>query len=204
MIFMMGIFTLTGMNQEVSANSLDSTADVTLSKGVYLTAVPSFDFGRVTYVGDAETYVLEDLSQIGDREISWFDGTPPGEYPRVYASINDVPEGGIFNGSISFESSRGSGGGALASPRITSAGGGWYGTGAHPGYEATISFNGDKCSIIDIGAQSETGKNSYDLTKNTNEVWLLGAITTKRLNLPANLQAQEVTMTINWDIETAP
>ncbi|EHG5974442.1 hypothetical protein J5K75_002490 [Enterococcus faecalis] len=191
---LLGVTAVTSIaSQEVKANEVESSADVTLSKGIRLTEVPNFDFGTVIYNGDATSYTLTGAN-LGDKNISWFDGTPSNESAKVYASITDVPQELLKDASIeiSYDSY------SSAIPRSEY----WY-----ISKDSTINFNGEKNLIVDVTrSTSNSGQLSYLSQKSKNNVtdFKFPNIKTKKINLPAGLQSENMTMTVNWDIESSP
>ena len=194
---LMGVVSISGVaSQEVKANEVESSADVTLSQGIRLTEVPNFDFGTVIYNGDATSYTLSDAN-LGDKNISWFDGTPTNEQAKIYASISDIPQEGLSEATLELVI-----GYSRSVPRVNGVeieSNSWF-----LGGNKTITFNGAKNLIINTKNVSSNKYSGYSYMKETNKDFSSGYITRKTINLPAGLQSENMTMTVNWDIESSP
>lgn len=174
-------------NSEIKADSIDSSADVTLSQGIRLTEVPNFDFGTVIYNGTAKTATISD-SRVGDKTLSWFDGTPSTEEAKIYATITDVPQEALKDANLTYSYGE-------KSTAIPSSG--WVKTS-----RATITFNGEKNLVLET---QSTTNNSYKGYKyNGIKDFKAPDIGSKKVSLPAGLQAENMELTINWDIESSP
>lgn len=194
---LMGVVSISGVaSQEVKANEVESSADVTLSQGIRLTEVPNFDFGTVIYNGDATSYALSGAN-LGDKNISWFDGTPTKEQAKIYASISDIPQEGLSEATLELNI-----GYSNSVPRVGATQNETYSW--FSGGKKIITFNQDKNLITNTKNVSSNKLLGYSYLKETNNDFSAGSITRKVINLPAGLQSENMTMTVNWDIESSP
>ena len=194
---LMGVVSISGVaSQEVKANEVESSADVTLSQGIRLTEVPNFDFGTVIYNGDATSYTLTGAN-LGDENISWFDGTPTKEQAKIYASISDIPQEGLSEATLELNI-----GYSNSVPRVGATQNETYSW--FSGGKKIITFNQDKNLITNTKNVSSNKLLGYSYLKETNNDFSAGSITRKTINLPAGLQSENMTMTVNWDIESSP
>ncbi|GEU14172.1 hypothetical protein QuyetLC_26690 [Bacillus anthracis] len=194
---LMGVVSIFGVaSQEVKANEVESSADVTLSQGIRLTEVPNFDFGTVIYNGDATSYILSGAN-LGDKKVSWFDGTPTNEHAKIYASISDIPQEGLSEATLELVIGYSGSVPSVNGTAIESYS--WF-----LGGNKTITFNGAKNLILNTKNVSSNKYAGYSYMKETNKNFSSGAITRKTIKLPAGLQSENMTMTVNWDIESSP
>ncbi|HHD1571913.1 TPA: hypothetical protein ACN1ND_002425 [Enterococcus faecalis] len=194
---LMGVVSISGVaSQEVKANEVESSADVTLSQGIRLTEVPNFDFGTVIYNGDVTSSALSGAN-LGDKKISWFDGTPTKEQAKIYASISDIPQEGLSEATLELYI-----GYSNSVPKVNGTeveSNSWF-----LGGKKIITFNQDKNLIINTKNVPSNIRSGYSYMKETNNDFSAGSITRKTINLPAGLQSENMTMTVNWDIESSP
>lgn len=182
----------------VKAEGIESQADFNLSAGIRLTAVPSFEFGKIIYDGQETSITLKDGNS---GYLSWFDGTGvPEDGVKVYATIKDVLQPKMAEASMSFKTESGS-----MEPR----GGDWYQDSekwvTNKG-NYVLKFNGEKTLVVSSLSTSPTSSTvSYRQHKQKGvENFKMGKIVEKTIVLPAGLTPESMKMTIDWNIESAP
>lgn len=178
----------------VKAEGIESQADFNLSAGIRLTAVPSFEFGKIIYDGQETSITLKDGNS---GNLSWFDGTGvPEDGVKVYATIKDVLQPKMAEASMSFRTVS-----SGAEP-----GGDWYGDSEKnitTKGKYVLKFNGEK--ILVVRSNSTSASTSYTSQKKDGvENFKMGKISEKTIVLPAGLTPESMKMTIDWNIESAP
>lgn len=202
------LFGLIASHPTVNAEDITSNADVILSKGVRLTAVPNFEFGKILYDGQAKSSTLAG-ENLGDKELSWFDGSGlPEEGIKVYATIKDTPQPGMAEGSLTFSTTEKLNG--TASPKTSTKFNGnaqaWYkdaeGKVSYRG-KYKLNFNGERTLVVQTD-NTESGYTYKEHKTKGVENFKIADIANKVINLPAGLTPAAMEMTIDWDIESAP
>lgn len=189
-VFSMNVLFFGGLSSNhVLANELESSAEVTLSKGIHLTEVPNFDFGTIIYNGEEKSYTLSG-NKLGDKTLSWFDGTPSSEGCKVYAKISNLPQAALAEASVEI---------TYADYTAVPKGSAW-----HSMTTSILTFDSEKSLIITTeDKQSKGGYYKNHKIAGTTD-FKTADIEKKKINLPANLQSENVTLTVNWDIESSP
>ncbi|HCZ45488.1 MAG TPA: hypothetical protein DHV20_01980 [Brochothrix thermosphacta] len=177
----------------VKAEGIESQADFNLSAGIRLTAVPSFEFGKIIYDGQETSITLKDGNS---GYLSWFDGTGvPEDGVKVYATIKDVLQPKMAEASMSFKTEYGS----------VEPSGDWYQDSEKwTTYKGNyvLKFNGEKTLVVSSLSSSTS---SYRQHKQKGvENFKMGKIVEKTIVLPAGLTPESMEMTIDWNIESAP
>ncbi|EOJ58828.1 hypothetical protein AAH972_05770 [Enterococcus faecalis] len=194
----LGLLFLSGLlmkHQTVNAEVLESEADVFITQGVHLTAVPSFEFGKILYNGEASSVTLKDKN-LGDKDLSWFDGTCiPKEGVRVYATIKEVSQPGMLDASLSFTASD------YKSSNPDSVYPWWSDlTGkTHGNAKPTLKFNGERQLLVKSNIKYYSEQKKKGVTD-----FKINDIDSKKIDLPAGLKPMAMDMTIDWDIESVP